>query len=353
MSNSAMRIAFLGTAGIPNRYGGFESFLEHCAPVIAGNGHQVTVTCDARLYPDREPDFRGVHRLFIDTPANGGWSIIHDLIAFVRTFSRSTHLVLLGVSGGLWFPLFRLLCALAGKRLIVNIDGIEWRRSKFGPAKRALLWLLDTLAQTFAHVVIYDSEGLRKYLRPAAASKSCCIAYPGDHVLRLPGSRPVAGSALTICRIEPENNLELMITGFLGSSLSSYTIIGNWSHSAYARALRARFSDEPRLHLLDPIYDATTLAEHREGCAIYLHGHSVGGTNPSLVEMLFYDCDILCLDVTFNRHTAGDCAQYFADKQSLTILLDGPQPTRLARDALRTRYSADGIAASYIAALRG
>lgn len=347
-----MRIAFLGTAGIPNRYGGFESFLEHCAPVIAQAGHSVAVTCDARLYPDRAPEFRGVRRLFIETPANGGWSIVHDFIAFARTFRHSTHLVLLGVSGGLWFPLFRLLCALTGKRLIVNIDGVEWRRSKFGPAKRALLWLLDTLAQTFAHVVIYDSEGLHKYLRPLAVGKSRCIAYPGDHAYRLPGRRKIAGSALTICRIEPENNLELMIAGFLASHLSRYTIIGNWSHSTYAKALRERFAHEPRLQLLDPIYDATELAEHRESCCTYVHGHSVGGTNPSLVEMIFYDCDILCLDVTFNRHTASDCAQYFTTAQSLTALLDSPSPARRPREVLRSRYSADGIATSYIAALR-
>lgn len=347
-----MTVSFIGSAGVPNRYGGFESFLEHCTPTIAARGIPVIVTCDARLYHDHEPDFRGVRREFLTVPANGAPSVIHDALAFLRIFSRSDQIVVLGVSGGPWFPLFRLLCGITGKRLIVNIDGVEWRRTKFSARKRQLLKLFDTLAQRFSHHVVYDNEGLYEYLTESAKKKSTCIAYPGDHVLRLENAARKPRTALTVCRIEPENNLELLIEGALRSTLTEYTIVGNWNHSDYARALRGRYTSEPLLRLLDPIYDPIKLAELRESCAYYLHGHSVGGTNPSLVEMLFYDCEILCFDVEFNTNSAGQGARYFKTADDLQCALDSPMPRAVARQDLRSRYTAEAIADAYIQVIR-
>jgi glycosyltransferase involved in cell wall biosynthesis len=347
-----MTVSFIGSAGIPNRYGGFESFLEHCAPTIASRGIPVIVTCDARLYTDRSPDFQGVRREFLTVSANGASSVLHDALAFVRVFSRSRQIVVLGVSGGLWFPAFRALCSLTGKRLIVNVDGVEWRRTKFSANKRRLLKLFDTLAQWCSHHVIYDNEALRDFLSESAKRKSTCVAYPGDHVLRVEHPVRKQRTALTICRIEPENNLELLIEGALRSTLAEYTIVGNWNHSDYARSLRSRYAHEPRLRLLDPIYDPMQLAEMRVGCEYYLHGHSVGGTNPSLVEMLFYDCGILCFDVEFNRKTAGQGAGYFTSAEDLRLALDSVAPCSSDRQALRLRYTAAAIADAYLQAIK-
>lgn len=347
-----MTVSFIGSSGIPNRHGGFEAFLENCAPMIAARGLPVIVTCDARLYLNQEPDFHGVRRVFINVPANGAPSVIHDGIAFLRIFFQSNQIVVLGVSGGLWFPLFRMLCGIAGKRLIVNIDGLEWRRTKFSAKKRRLLKLLDSLAQYFAHRVVYDNEGLYEYLTASAKKKSICIAYSGDHVLRIKKAIRKPQTALTVCRIEPENNLELLIEGALNSTLTEYTIIGNWNHSNYARSLRERYRSELRLRLLEPIYNSMKLAKLRESCEYYLHGHSVGGTNPSLVEMLFYDSAIVCFDVEFNRQTAGECAVYFRTAEDLQRILDGPIPSITNRQKLRLKYTAETIADSYIKAIQ-
>lgn len=346
-----LRIAFIGAAGIPNRYGGFESFLEQCAPVIAQRGIPTTVTCDARLYVDSsDRNFHGVRREFINVPANGSASVLHDLVAFFRVLPSSSHIVVLGVSGGPWFPLFRLICAVTGKKLAVNIDGVEWRRTKFSSSKRIILRVFDWLAQRFSHRVIYDNQGLRAFLIPSSLRKSCCISYPGDQIKRLDTGAQHIGSALTICRIEPENNIELLIEGFLQSSLTEYTIVGNWNHSEYSRGLQTRYSAEPRLKLLNPIYDANELIKIREKCHNYLHGHSVGGTNPSLVEMIFYDCRIICFDVTFNRYTAESCASYFSTATQLSHLLDSEtlQADISPRQTLRDRYSTRKIADAYI-----
>lgn len=339
--------AFIGSAGIPNRYGGFEAFLEHCAPVLAAQGHSVTVTCDRSLYETRESDYRGVRRLFIRIRANGTASILHDLVAFFGVYRSATHIVVLGVSGGPWFPLWRLMCAVAGKRLIVNIDGVEWRRSKFTAWRRRVLQLFDAIAQTFAHAVVYDNKALFDFVIPYCRRKSVQIGYPGDHVLRLSDVPRRDGTALTVCRIEPENQLRLLIEGALRSTLKLYTIVGNWSASEYGRAIRKYYAASPRLRLLDPIYDAKALAQLREGCTFYLHGHSVGGTNPSLVEMLFYDCVILCFDCSFNRTTAAQAASYFSDANDLARLIDDQAATGGGRTELRKQYTAASIASQY------
>ena len=354
-----MRIAFIGSAGVPNRYGGFESFLEHCGPAMARIVESVHVTCDAGLYADDlSPDFKGVTRIFLKVPANGAASVLHDLLAFLAVYRRSTHIVVLGVSGGPWFPLFKLMCRLGGKRLGVNIDGVEWRRAKFSRFKQALLRLFDHLAQRFCDVVIYDNAGLASFVLPSARPQAAQIGYSGDHVLRLPDVVPAPGTALTVCRIEPENNLDLLIAGALASPLRRYTIVGNWNNSAYGQALRARHRNETRLELLDPIYDARRLAELREGCSMYLHGHSVGGTNPSLVEMLYHDCAVLCFDVNYNRSTAGEGAAYFSDAPGLARLIGEVMEGRSggdagARLALRARYTSDAIAKAYVDAMLG
>lgn len=347
-TKEAYHFAFIGSAGIPNRYGGFEAFLEHCAPVVAGQGHTVTVTCDSSLYETRESDYRGVRRLFIGVRANGTSSIVHDLVAFFAVYRSATHIVVLGVSGGPWFPLWRLMCSVAGKRLLVNIDGVEWRRSKFNAWRRRVLKLFDALAQTFSHTVVYDNAALFDFVMPYCRYKAVQIAYPGDHVLRVSGVPQRNGTALTICRIEPENQLRLMIDGALRSSLNLYTIVGNWTASEYGRSMRECYAANPRLRLLDPIYDAQLIAELREECTYYLHGHSVGGTNPSLVEMLFYDCVILCFDCNFNRATAAQAAFYFSDACDLAQLIDEQANIASERTALRENYTAYKIATQYV-----
>jgi glycosyltransferase involved in cell wall biosynthesis len=333
-------------------YGGFEAFLENCAPTIAGLGHSVQVTCDGNLYDDKSSDYRGVKRIFLSIPANGSWSLIHDFFAFIKTFRSSSHVVVLGISGGFWFPIFRLLCDITGTRLLVNVDGVEWQRTKFTKGKRWLLKLMDYFAQSFAHTVIYDNEGLSPYLLDKVKKKSCCIGYSGDHVIRLNEFQILPGTALTICRIEPENNLEMLIHGALLSGLSKYTIVGNWNNSIFGMELRKKYSTEERLLLLDPIYDKSRLAQLRESCGMYIHGHSVGGTNPSLVEMLFYGSPILCFDVNFNRHTARDSASYFKDAISLSKLIDLPPVVCLeSRKQMHREFTSATISNKYLATM--
>lgn len=341
------RVAFIGSSGIPNCYGGFEAFLENCAPEIAKNTKATIVTCDSTLYNDKTPNFHGVRRIFIPVRANGFSSIFHDLISFIRVFPAADYIFVLGVSGGVWFPLFRTLCTLTGKILLVNIDGLEWRRRKFSNWQRSILKTFDSIAQIFSHHIIYDSPALLSFIPNTRRHKAKFIAYSGDHVRRIPNVEREMGTALTICRIEPENNISMIINGTLGSSIKRHTIVGNWSQSDYGRKLRDQHANNSRLVLLDPVYDPTALANLRESCEIYIHGHSVGGTNPSLVEMLFYDCRLFCFDCTFNRCTAQESATYFSTSTDLSIKLDSHPMEEGDRSPLRARYSRTFIAMEY------
>ncbi len=348
------RVAFIGSAGIPNRYGGFESFLANCGPAFVESVGACVVTGDAALYPEDASDYvDGVERHLLRVRANGPSSVLHDLLAFLSVFRQSTHVVVLGVSGGPWFPLFRLMCSMGGRKLLVNVDGVEWRRAKFGAPKRFVLRVFNALAQLSAHRVIIDNEALRSMVVPGCRGKAVCIAYPGDHVLRLQDLRMEPGTALTVCRIEPENQIEMLIEGALASPLERYTIVGNWDQTPTGRRLRERHGRNPRLRLLDPIYDPHRLAELRERSAWYLHGHSVGGTNPSLVEMLFYDTRVLCFDCPYNRLTAEGAAEYFDGVAGLVDLLSraGEAPAAAARIAVRERYTRDRIVGEYLRAL--
>jgi glycosyltransferase involved in cell wall biosynthesis len=352
-SNRPRQLAIVGSVGIPNRYGGPEAFAESIAPALAARGFEVTVTCDrARYADDLSERFKGVRRVFIGIGANGASSPVHDLVAFMRVVRHADYILVLGVSGGLFFPLFRLACVLTGSRLLVNIDGVEWRRSKFGPFAKLVLYCSDLLAQWCAHVIVYDNDALLPYVRNRR--KAACVEYSGDHAVLhdVPPPQDSPGPyALTICRIEPENNCDVLIDGFLRSPLPRYVFVGNWSRSEYGRELRRRYAAEPRLQLLDPVYDPHELYRLRSGCTFYLHGHSVGGTNPSLVEMLFFDCDILCWDCNFNRATAGDAVRFFTSAEHLGgLLAAGPAPG-VARDSVRRRYTRQAIVAKLSAAL--
>jgi glycosyltransferase involved in cell wall biosynthesis len=199
--------------------------------------------------------------------------------------------------------------------------------------------------------VVYDNPGLLPFVKPSCRATARLIAYPGDHVLRPEGVLKRPHSTLTVCRIEPENQIEMIIEGVLASKSHTCRIAGNWEASKYGRDLRARYAGNDRVEMLDSVYDQVELSHLREACTVYIHAHSVGGTNPSLVEMMFYDCKIFCYDCGFNRESAGDCALYFSDSADLARLLDKDPKVNGARDLSRRLFTRTRIADLYVEAM--
>ena len=355
--DALMKIAVVGTVGVPARYGGFETLAEQLARHVDHERYGLTIYCERTAYPEvtGHPGFAGHDRKFLPLRANGASSMVHDALAMAHAQFRvkADALLVLGYSGAWFLPLVRL--ARPRARIITNIDGMEWRRDKFSRPVRWLLRMLEWFAVRFSHEVIADNRALVDLAKQIHGVDARLIAYGGDHSLVNPVKFTdlMAGYALAVARIEPENNCHLILQACV---LANHPMIfvGNWSSSEYGKELKLRFSGHEQLHLWDPIYDVGKLAFLRANAGVYLHGHSVGGTNPSLVEAVFHHERILAFDCVFNRATLSEAGGYFDNAEQLAEkLADGRsgliESGRI--DALRQEYVWRNIASAYVAIL--
>lgn len=322
-----MKIAILGTVGVPGRYGGFETLAENLVRYHYSTGHHASlaVWCSAKDNAEHPARFESAELHYVGLRANGIQSIPYDIISLWQAV-RSGHnrILLLGVSGALGLPLIRLI---SRSRIVTNIDGIEWRREKWQPLARMVLRASEWAAVRFSHDVIADNQAIANHVRASYGRDCHVVAYGGDHALLKDCDTPELEElperyALALCRIEPENNVELILKAFEGLEMS-LVFVGNWSNSGYGRYLRKKYSTSKNIFLLDPIYDPATLYTIRVRASVYLHGHSAGGTNPSLVEMMHFGVPILAHGCAFNRYTTEEKAKYFETAVELAELVRG------------------------------
>lgn len=360
-----MKVAIIGSDGLPARYGGFETFVEQVVPHIIAAGHEVMVVGSAvgRQVSDT-PRRLGLQVVNLPIRANGTSSVAFDVWSFARVACWADAVLVLGVSAGIFVPFFRRLTRQS--RLVVNVDGLESSRSKWAGARGRFLAFSEAAAVRSATRLVADNAGIAEILRARFNRDSAVIAYGADHVQPRPDDascKPVLsefgleadGYALTVARIEPENHIGLMIEAMLASPLRRYAIVGNFGHGGYGRELRNRFNSEPRLCLIESVYDPHVLACLRSRCAIYLHGHSVGGTNPSLVEILPYVRPVAAWRCSFNRATLRRSGAYFETSEELKAILcgssfDGFVPPAAVRDD--PAYEWANIAADYVRLFR-
>lgn len=344
-------VAIIGTVGVPARYGGFETLAEQLAAHVDAGALRFTIYGQRSAYnaAERQGDCHGHRRRFLPLKANGIQSLFHDALALADAAAtrRFDALLVLGVSGAWALPLVRLL--RPGLRIVVNIDGMEWRRDKFGRAARWLLRALEWIAVRAAHAVIADNGALVPVVRRLHRREPVLIAYGGDHI-GLPGPEALAPAWwLAIARIEPENNPGMILAAVAAAGVPM-TFVGNWAANAHGRALAVRHAGDGATRLQPPVYDQAQLAGLRGGAIGYIHGHSVGGTNPSLVEALFHSTRILAFDCAFNRATLDGEGGYFRNADELARLLVTPESGMIPGDRLaelRARYGWSTIAADY------
>jgi glycosyltransferase involved in cell wall biosynthesis len=361
-----MRLAIIGTVGVPARYGGFETLAENLVRFHAENGgdDSLTVYCSRSAYTEAPPTYLSACLRYSRLKANGVSSIPYDVASLAHAvLRRHDVLLVLGVSGAIALPFVRMF---SHARIVTNVDGVEWRRAKWTGLARSFLRWSEHLAVRFSHAVIADNKGIADYLRDTYGIKAEIIAYGGDHAVRSSHaaghSQDTARSAdkpyaLALCRIEPENNVDMILQAFERAS-EPLVFVGNWESSTYGRALRERYSHCRNIRLLDPVYDSQRLYSIRAGAAAYIHGHSAGGTNPALVEMMHFGIPVYAFDCSFNRYTTENRAQYFTSCEELERLIDRQ---RDAADemigstlrAIATRdYVWDKVSGSYFALMR-
>jgi len=341
------KIAVIGTVGIPAKYGGFETLAEHLAKHMADE-YQLYVYCTKKKYPksERQKEYLGAKLIYLPFDANGVWSIIYDCVSILHALFYADVLMVLGVSGGVILPFVR---RFTNKKIIVSIDGIEWKRNKWSRPAKCYLWWAEKTAVKYSHADIADNESIQDYTAYRYKTLSNIIEYGADHTLKINPSPEYYVTypflekpyAFKVCRIEPENNIHVVLEAFSHNSRMPLVMIGNWSNSEYGKALREQYGNNPNIVLLDPIYDQGKLDLIRSNASLYVHGHSAGGTNPSLVEAMYLGLPVLAFHVSYNITTTENNAWYFSDSEDIQKVLSTVTTDELKQNADRMKSVAD------------
>ncbi|RLQ21223.1 DUF1972 domain-containing protein [Seongchinamella sediminis] len=319
--------SILGTVGVPGSYGGFETLAENLVHFHASHDLKaaLSVYCSSKVLSKRYTKFRHANLRYVSLDANGPQSVPYDILSLLDAVLRRTDVILLlGVSGALALPLVR---AISRCRIVTNIDGIEWKRGKWPRTVRVILRLSERAAVRWSHTVVADNTAIADYVRQSYGRECTVIPYGGDHALiaspaAIPGLKLPESYALALCRIEPENNIAMILDAFARTPNKPLVFVGNWDKSDYGRALRRQYSAAPNLHLLDPVYSPQHLRWLRDRASAYIHGHSAGGTNPSLVEMMHFGVPVFAHGCSFNRITTENKARYFMTASELKVAVE-------------------------------
>lgn len=350
------KVAVIGTQGVPANYGGFESLVENIIGPNCSKEVEYTVFCSAKDMTDRRGEYKGASLKYIPLHANGMQSIPYDILSMLRAVKGYDVLLVLGVSGCLALPF--IMPMIRNKKLIINIDGLEHKRDKWGKLARRILLASEKMAVKYADVVIADNKGIADYVADTYGKKAEMIAYGGDHARRdvseAGQAEILAQYGLTkgdygvcVCRIEPENNCHITLEAFADSG-KNLIFVGNWNNSEYGRNLRKRYAGYENLHLADAVYNLDVLYTLRSNAGIYVHGHSAGGTNPSLVEAMFFGRPIAAFDVIYNRETTHGKAHFFKNANELRdIISASPEDGDVCRNIAEKEYTWAHIAAQY------
>jgi len=311
-------ISIIGTVGVPACYGGFETLVEN---LLDENKQErdITVYCSAKSYDNKIKKYKNAKLIYIPLNANGAQSIPYDISSLLHAvYKRSDNILLLGVSGAICLPFIRLFSKV---RIVTNIDGLEWKRDKWNSWVKRFLKYSEKLAIKYSDVVVADNKAIGDYVKAEYNVESEIIAYGGDHAVIADLKISDDGYALALCRIEPENNVELILEAF-SQSKKKLIFIGNWDKSDFGQGMKAKYLQFDNIDIVDPIYDIKKLFEIRQKCSFYVHGHSAGGTNPSLVEMMHFNKNIFAFDCNYNRASTENKAEFFSSELELVALID-------------------------------
>jgi len=367
-----LRIAIIGSRGIPAHYGGFETFAEEFSTRLATLGYTVYVSCEGGSNPGI-PSFKGVqlfyfpikpfYRIFYET--------CYDVFSLIRSSLLCDCVIMLGYGAGAFFFIPKLF----GKKLISNLDGIEWTRKRYNLAEKAILFFSEKLAVWFSDVSIADSRVIQKFIVATTKKTPLYIPY-GANVPAFRDWDPVSISYvlterntavtldpfsyfLVVARLEPGNNIEAIVEGFLRANVQAQLIVvGNFSSRRYKQAideLAARYEKSGSVIFTGAIYEKDLLSMLRYHCIAYIHGHSAGGTNPSLLEAMACSALIIANDNEFNKEVCANEAIFFRDANDLAPIIrsvtacrdEYAEMTANALQRVKDHYTWDTIVDSY------
>lgn len=322
-----MKIAILGTRGIPNYYGGFEQFAEFFSVYLADNGHEV-YCYNSHNHKYQEKTFHGVNIIHQNDPEHKMGTFgqfIYDYNCIMDSRKRDFDIILqLGyTSNSIWFFL------LPKKPIIItNMDGIEWKRSKYSKPVQQFLRFAERLAAISSDYLVSDSLGIKKFLKERYKKESTYIAY-GAHPFNDPDENVIKeynvekeNYNMIMARFEPENNLDMVLEGVALNKEDNTPILVVGNHETkYGSYLKEKFEDHKNIRFMGGIYNLEHLNNLRYYSKFYFHGHSVGGTNPSLLEAMASKALVLAHNNDFNKGVLKENAYYFSSPEEVKKLL--------------------------------
>jgi len=318
------KIGIIGTNGLPGRYGGWDQLLNHLTENLSDK-FQVYVYTSSYNAVKGLKEYNGAYLKIIPLKANGYQSVFYDGVSMLHSALKHDILLILGTSGCIFLPFIRLF----NKKIILNPDGAEWKRKKWNKYIKWFLKTSERFGVKYSDIVVADNKIIQRDIEDSYGKAAVLIEYGGDnaqYVTMTPETEEKykiksGNYAFKVCRIEPENNIDLILEAFSKRN-TIFLLIGNWNFSSYGKNLRAKYAECKNLRLLDPIYDQVTLDELRGNCGLYIHGHSVGGTNPSLVEAMNLGLCCVVYNVNYNHETTEGKALYFNTVEDLSFILN-------------------------------
>lgn len=323
-----MKLSILGTRGIPAQHGGFETFAEKLALHLADKGWDISVYCQESGQGEFwESDWQGIRLIHIPVKSSGTLgTMIFDWKATKHATRQDGIFLTLGYNTAI----FNILQRMSGQTNIINMDGIEWKREKWGIFARTWFWLNERIGCWIGNHLVADHPKIKDHLSSRVSSeKITMIPYGADLIDNadegLLDEYGITAQmySIIIARPEPENSILEMVRAFSKKKRHhKLVILGNFTPNTndYHKKILTSASDE--VIFPGAVYTKEKINSLRYFSKFYLHGHQVGGTNPSLVEALGAKCAVIAHDNHFNRWVAGPGAAYFEDESSCSHLFD-------------------------------
>jgi glycosyltransferase involved in cell wall biosynthesis len=355
-----MKIAIMGIRGIPANYGGFETFIEQMAPRLAARGHDVTVYGRSNMIDYREPLYKGVHIKIMPTISHKYLdTVIHTLVCCLYSFFKRYDVVFICNSAN---AAFCILPRMMGKPVVLNVDGLEWKRQKWNWAGKAFYRLSEFLATFFATAIVSDAREVQTYYHEKFQKASTYIPYGAPETPR--ESREILDRfglkpreyVLYVSRMEPENNAHRVVEAFEKVVTDKKLVmVGDAPYSsAYIATLRD--TRDPRILFTGYVF-GQGYHELQSHAYCYVQATEVGGTHPALLEGMGYGNCVLANDVPEHREVLAQTGCYFSTREKdslrerLQYLLDNPLVVARYREVVRQRvherYSWDKVTADY------
>lgn len=346
------KIGVLSVQGLPARYGAFEQTVDQIIRHAAREHPDLHFVVGCNKVAAAEPyDMENVTRLFFKRGAGIG-VINYGLKAFISMYVRGVRtFLIMGYGLAPFFWLFELL----GCQLVCNVDGFEWRRAKWGKRARRYFKLCETLSVRSNAKLIYDSIGVARYYHIKHRRTGHILFYGTEPVptVRVPELEAMVGSAayyVVVMRMEPENHILEIVRAFQNSRTNQRLILIGPSTPFFLRHVKPLVDSDTtgRIVWLGSIYDRRNLQALRAGASAYIHGHSVGGTNPTLVEACWLGRPVIAYGSVFNREVLGAAGTYFHDERGLTAILNDDSLVLPLPPRLDARYTWSMVCDGYI-----